>query len=33
MILQESKHVAILTKLNKGDVFDVNLIFYYNRSS
>ena len=25
-----SKHVAILTKLNKVDVFDVKLIRYYN---
>jgi len=28
-----SKHVAILTKFNKGDVSDVNLICYYNKLS
>ena len=28
MILEGSKHVAILTKLNKVDVFDANLICY-----
>ena len=30
MTLLGSKHVAILIKLNKVDVFDINLMCYFN---